>query len=254
MISWVADHRKHHAFSDSPATPTARTSTTASAVRGTLHGLMHAHVGWLFVHDQRGARDRYAPDLLADPVMRFVDRWFCVWAVGGLAVAFGLGWAIGGASSRADGAAVGRGVRLFLLHHVTYSINSICHVFGRRRFETPTSRATCSGCRCSRSASLAQQPPRLPDVGPPRDGPLGARSVGPRDPRAGTDRVRVGCGPWPRAPAQAVRSRRGLRGNIPGRSSVPPWQFRFRAASSSPGSCSSCSSTSTASCSTSPGR
>jgi stearoyl-CoA desaturase (delta-9 desaturase) len=94
-------------------------------------------MGWLFRHDQRGSRERYAPDLLADPVMRFVDRWFPVWAIGGLGLAFGLGFAIGGSvAAGLTGLLWGGGVRLFLLHHVTYSINSICHVFGRRRFPT----------------------------------------------------------------------------------------------------------------------
>jgi stearoyl-CoA desaturase (delta-9 desaturase) len=106
-------------------------------LRGALRGLAHAHVGWLFHHDQRGARSRYAPDLLADPVMRFVDRWFPAWAVGGLALSFGLGVAIGGSVvAGLTGLLWGGGVRLFVLHHVTYSINSICHVFGRRRFPT----------------------------------------------------------------------------------------------------------------------
>ena len=69
--------------------------------------------------------------------MRFVDRMFPAWAIGGLAVAFGLGYAIGGTvEAGLTGLLWGGGVRLFLLHHVTYSINSICHVFGRRRFET----------------------------------------------------------------------------------------------------------------------
>jgi stearoyl-CoA desaturase (delta-9 desaturase) len=137
VISWVADHRKHHAFSDLPGDPHSPHVDHGSGWRGTLRGLAHAHIGWLFVHDQRGARDRYAPDLLADPVMRFVDRWFFVWAVGGMAVAFGLGGLIGGTWQAALSALLwGGAVRLLLLHHVTYSINSICHVFGRRRFVT----------------------------------------------------------------------------------------------------------------------
>jgi hypothetical protein len=61
-----------------------------------LRGFVHAHVGWLFRHDQRGSRARYATDLLADPVIRFVDRTFVLWALGGLALAFGLGVVIGG--------------------------------------------------------------------------------------------------------------------------------------------------------------
>ncbi|MGE5635669.1 MAG: acyl-CoA desaturase [Nocardioidaceae bacterium] len=138
VISWVADHRKHHAFSDIPGDPHSPHVDHGGGLGGALRGLLHAHIGWLFRHDQRGARSRYAPDLLADPIMRFVDRAFPVWALGGLALAFGLGYAIGGTVDAAlTGLLWGGGVRLFLLHHVTYSINSICHVFGRRRFATP---------------------------------------------------------------------------------------------------------------------
>ena len=74
VISWVADHRKHHAFSDPPGDPHSPHVDHGVGLGGALRGLVHAHIGWLFVHDQRGARDRYAPDLMADPVMRFVDR------------------------------------------------------------------------------------------------------------------------------------------------------------------------------------
>jgi stearoyl-CoA desaturase (Delta-9 desaturase) len=137
VISWVADHRKHHAFADEPGDPHSPHVDHGVGWSGALRGLMHAHVGWLFRHDQRGSRSRYAPDLLRDPVVRFVDRTFFVWAIGGLALAFGLGWAIGGSLvAGLTGLLWGGGVRMFLLHHVTYSINSICHVFGRRRFDT----------------------------------------------------------------------------------------------------------------------
>ncbi len=138
VISWVADHRKHHAFSDAPGDPHSPHVDHGVGLGGALRGLLHAHIGWLFVHDQRGARDRYAPDLMADPVMRFVDRWFYVWAVGGIAAAFGLGFLLGGTLEAALTALLwGGAIRLMLLHHVTFSINSICHVFGRRRFKTP---------------------------------------------------------------------------------------------------------------------
>jgi stearoyl-CoA desaturase (delta-9 desaturase) len=138
VISWVADHRKHHAFADLPGDPHSPHVDHGVGLRGALRGLLHAHVGWLFRHDQRGARDRYAPDLVADPVMRFVHRMFPAWAVGGLALAFGLGVLLGGSVETGLTALLwGGGVRLFLLHHVTYSINSICHVFGRRAFATP---------------------------------------------------------------------------------------------------------------------
>ena len=136
-ISWVADHRKHHAFSDQEGDPHSPHVDHGVGWSGALRGLLHAHVGWLFRHDQRGARARYAPDLLADPVLRFVDRTFFVWAIGGLALAFGLGVAIGGSvEAGLTGLLWGGAIRLLVLHHVTYSINSICHTFGRRRFRT----------------------------------------------------------------------------------------------------------------------
>src|SRR3954452_19077231 len=122
VISWVADHRKHHAFSDKLGDPHSPHVDHGVGVAGALRGLAHAHVGWLFRHDQRGARERYAPDLLTDPVIRFVDRTFFVWAIGGLAVAFGLGVAIGGTVGSGLTALLWGGrVRLFFLHHVTYS-------------------------------------------------------------------------------------------------------------------------------------
>ena len=137
VISWVADHRKHHAFSDQPGDPHSPHVDHGVGWRGALRGLVHAHMGWLFLHTQRGARKRYAPDLLADPVVNFVDRTFLYWAVGGLGAAFGLGWLIGGTFTAAlTGLLWGGAVRLLVLHHVTYSINSLCHFFGRRRFDT----------------------------------------------------------------------------------------------------------------------
>src|SRR3954463_3974681 len=92
VISWVADHRKHHAFSDMEGDPHSPHVDHGSGWRGTLRGLGHAHVGWLFIHPHRGRRTRYAPDLLADPVVAWVDRTFLRWALGGLAVSFLLGW------------------------------------------------------------------------------------------------------------------------------------------------------------------
>ena len=137
VISWVADHRKHHKFSDQPGDPHSPHVDHGAGWAGALRGLLHAHVGWLFRHDQRGARARYAPDLLSDPVIRFVDRTFVVWALAGLGLAFGLGVAIGGSIAAGLTALLwGGGVRLFVLHHVTYSINSICHAFGRQSYAT----------------------------------------------------------------------------------------------------------------------
>jgi stearoyl-CoA desaturase (delta-9 desaturase) len=137
VVSWVADHRKHHAFSDEPGDPHSPHVDHGGGVRGSLKGLAHAHLGWLFVHDQRALKTRYAPDLMKDPLIRFVDRTFVLWVLVGLAVPFGLGWAIGGSLQAAlTGLLWGGLVRMFVLHHVTYSINSLCHFFGRRDYDT----------------------------------------------------------------------------------------------------------------------
>lgn len=137
IISWVADHRKHHAFSDEEGDPHSPHVDHGHGFRGAMRGLFHAHMGWLFIHTQRGNRERFAPDLLEDPVINWVDRTFLVWAIAGLALPFALGWVIGGTLFAAvTGLLWGGLVRVFVLHHFTYSINSLCHVFGRRDYET----------------------------------------------------------------------------------------------------------------------
>jgi stearoyl-CoA desaturase (delta-9 desaturase) len=137
IISWVADHRKHHAFSDREGDPHSPHVDHGGGLGGTLRGLGHAHLGWLFIHTERGSRERYAPDLLADPVVSFVDRTFFVWAIGGLVAAFFLGGLIGGTWRAAlTGLLWGGAIRMLVLHHVTYSINSLCHYFGRRDYAT----------------------------------------------------------------------------------------------------------------------
>jgi stearoyl-CoA desaturase (delta-9 desaturase) len=137
VISWVADHRKHHAFADREGDPHSPHVGHGHGWRGALRGLVHAHVGWLFIHTHRGRRTRYAPDLLGDPVVSWVDRTFVVWALGGLVTAFGLGWLFGGTlRDGLTGVLWGGAVRMLVVHHVTYSINSLCHFFGRQRFDT----------------------------------------------------------------------------------------------------------------------
>jgi stearoyl-CoA desaturase (Delta-9 desaturase) len=137
VIEWVANHRKHHRFSDQPGDPHSPHVGYASGWRGALAGLYHAHVGWILEGDALADRERYAKDLLADPVVSFVDRTFLVWVLAGLALPFALGVALSGTVVGGLSALLwGGAVRMFLLHHATFSINSLCHFFGRRRFAT----------------------------------------------------------------------------------------------------------------------
>jgi stearoyl-CoA desaturase (delta-9 desaturase) len=137
VIAWVADHRKHHAFADIEGDPHSPHVDHGVGLKGALRGLLHAHVGWLFIHTHRGNKQRYAPDLLEDPLIRWIDRTFVLWVAAGLVVPFILGGLIGGSWHAAlTGLLWGGAVRMLVVHHVTYSINSLCHFFGRQAFDT----------------------------------------------------------------------------------------------------------------------
>ncbi len=137
ITAWVADHRKHHAYSDIDGDPHSPHVEHGGGWTGAFKGLWHAHWGWLFIHTHRGNKQRYAPDLLADPLIRWIDRTFVLWVTVGLLVPFFLGWLIGGSLETAlTGLLWGGLVRMLVVHHVTYSINSICHFFGRKDFDT----------------------------------------------------------------------------------------------------------------------
>jgi stearoyl-CoA desaturase (delta-9 desaturase) len=136
VIDWVADHRKHHAHTDEEGDPHSPHGH-GSGFAGMVRGLLYAHMGWLLDTQGQARKRKYAPDLLEDPGMRAINRLFVPLALLGLLVPFALGWAIGGdLRDGLTGLLWGGLVRVFLLHHVTWSINSVCHFFGRRRFET----------------------------------------------------------------------------------------------------------------------
>jgi stearoyl-CoA desaturase (delta-9 desaturase) len=135
VIGWVATHRRHHAFTDEPGDPHSP-YRYGTHLRGQLRGLLHAHVGWLLRNDPTPP-ESYAPDLLADPDIRAVSRAFPALCALTLALPFGLGWAIGGSWLYGVTALLWAGlVRIALLHHVTWSVNSLCHVIGGRPFRT----------------------------------------------------------------------------------------------------------------------
>ena len=136
VTQWVTDHRRHHAHSDRDGDPHSPHGH-GDGWRGTVKGLYHAHMGWLFNTKgmERGAA--WGGDLYRDPVIRTIDRLYVVWLALGLGIPFALGWAITGSVAGGFEAFVWAGlVRVFVFDHVTWSVNSICHTFGRRQFAT----------------------------------------------------------------------------------------------------------------------
>jgi stearoyl-CoA desaturase (delta-9 desaturase) len=137
VIEWVSTHRQHHQFSDAEGDPHSPHVGQGSGIWGQIRGLFHAHIGWVFGDSQRADENRYAPDLTKDPLVEFLNRTWLVWVLVGLAFPFALGWTLtGSVIGGLTGLLWGGAVRIFVLHHTTFSINSLCHFFGRKRFET----------------------------------------------------------------------------------------------------------------------
>jgi stearoyl-CoA desaturase (Delta-9 desaturase) len=138
VIQWVSDHRKHHAHTDAEGDPhSPHAGFAGGGVKGTIKGLFHAHVGWILTEEGGAARAKYAKDLVEDPGMKRISDNFHWLVVLSLLIPAAGGWALTGGSVKgaATGLLWGGLVRIFLLHHVTWSINSICHFFGTRRFD-----------------------------------------------------------------------------------------------------------------------
>jgi stearoyl-CoA desaturase (Delta-9 desaturase) len=134
-ISWVASHRRHHMFGDRSGDPHSPHRYGPGAL-GTLRGFLWAHTGWLFAMDPTDT-GRFAPDLHRDRDFVVIDRLFPLLAVASLALPFFIGWALSGTLFGALSALLWAGlVRMAVLHHVTWSVNSVCHLWGRRPFAT----------------------------------------------------------------------------------------------------------------------
>jgi stearoyl-CoA desaturase (Delta-9 desaturase) len=137
VISWVADHRKHHAHTDEEGDPHSPHVGHSGGVRGVLGGLWHAHTGWLMSTQGRADWKRYAPDLYEDGGMRAISGRFVPILIAGLALPALAGYLVSGTvAGAATGFLWGGLVRVFFVHHVTWSVNSVCHFLGSRRFDT----------------------------------------------------------------------------------------------------------------------
>lgn len=133
VMDWVADHRKHHALADKEGDP-----HSPHVGHGTgLRGLWHAHTGWLLETQGQADWKRYATELYEDQRMRRIGRRFPLLVLLSLMVPTLAGFILDGftLSGALRGLVWGGLVRIFLVHHVTWSVNSVCHFFGRRRFD-----------------------------------------------------------------------------------------------------------------------
>jgi stearoyl-CoA desaturase (delta-9 desaturase) len=133
VMDWVADHRKHHAHTDVEGDPHSPHVGHGSG----LPGLWHAHVGWLMETQGQADWKKYAADLYEDPAMRRIGRQFPMLALLSLLIPTVAGWALHGftLAGALQGLVWGGLVRIFFVHHVTWSVNSVCHFFGHRRFD-----------------------------------------------------------------------------------------------------------------------
>jgi stearoyl-CoA desaturase (delta-9 desaturase) len=135
VIDWVADHRKHHAHTDEEGDPHSPHVGHGSGIRGALRGLWHAHAGWLWRTHGQARAHKYARELIEDRGMRRINRRFPLIVLASLALPALIGLALTGTLHGALTALVWGGfARIFLQHHITWSVNSVCHFFGRRRF------------------------------------------------------------------------------------------------------------------------
>ncbi len=137
VLDWVATHRRHHQYSDQEGDPHSPHVGHGTGWSGAVRGLVHAHLGWVFTDMEVADERHYAKDLMADPLIMFVNDTFVLWVVLGLAVPFGLGVAVSGTvMGGVTAVLLGGAARIFLVHHVTFSVNSLCHFFGRQDYDT----------------------------------------------------------------------------------------------------------------------
>ena len=135
LFTWVALHRRHHQHSDDVADPHSPHHAGEGAW-GVLRGIWHSHIGWLF-QPKPPDLQRYVKDLNQSRSLRVVDRLFFLWVAAGLLIPAALGGLLARSWAGAFlGLMWGGLVRVLLVHHVTWSINSVCHLWGRRPYRS----------------------------------------------------------------------------------------------------------------------
>ena len=134
LTQWVTDHRKHHALSDQEGDPHSPHAGFGDGAWGAVLGFVHAHVGWMFTNLGMEQGRAYGKDLYEDRLIRTIYRLYLLWVVLTLGIPFAIGYPFGGVSRGLEAMVWGGLVRIFLYQHATFSVNSICHMFGRKDY------------------------------------------------------------------------------------------------------------------------
>jgi stearoyl-CoA desaturase (delta-9 desaturase) len=136
LTQWVTDHRKHHALSDEEGDPHSPHAGFGEGVIATAKGFVHAHIGWMFKNLGMEQGRVYGRDLYEDRLVRTIDRLYLLWVVATFGIPFAIGYALNGWAGGVEGLIWGGLIRIFLYQHATFSVNSICHMFGRRDYRS----------------------------------------------------------------------------------------------------------------------
>ena len=138
LTQWVTDHRKHHALSDQEGDPHSPHVGHGEGAWGAVKGFAHAHVGWLFTLKGLERGRAYGKDLYEDRLVRTIDRLYIFWVVLTLGIPFLIGYLVfdGSVAKGVEAMVWGGLLRIFLYQHATFSVNSICHMFGRKHYRS----------------------------------------------------------------------------------------------------------------------
>jgi stearoyl-CoA desaturase (Delta-9 desaturase) len=137
VTQWVTDHRKHHALSDRPGDPHSPHVGHGEGPLAFVKGFVHAHVGWLFTQLGMEQGREYGRDLYEDRLVRTIDRMYLAWVVLTFGLPFVIAYLVGGTlAAGIEGLVWGGLLRVFLYQHATFSVNSVCHMFGHKDFRS----------------------------------------------------------------------------------------------------------------------
>jgi stearoyl-CoA desaturase (delta-9 desaturase) len=154
LYAWTSDHRKHHQFSDREGDPHSPHLGGGDGPFAAIDSFFHAHFGWILTTWGVSDRDRYIPDLLAERGLRWINNLYGISILLSLAIPFWVGWLVSGGIGGALLALLWGGpVRIFLLQHVTFAVNSVGHYWGRQRFQSRDESRNVPWLACSRSAT-----------------------------------------------------------------------------------------------------